>query len=271
MRKIFDYRSESAMDNDTIRYYAPSIFAQRARGDRSDRYGYIPTGSVLEKMLDAGFVVHQVAQQRCNIVENREYARHMIRMYHPDMPDTAEGRYEIIMMNSHDGTSAFRLSAGFFRFVCANGLWIGQKDADVKVYHRGSNIAQDVIEGSFRVIADCRKSAELVEDMRTRCMGIAHRIAFAEQAVKLRFGDKAVITTEQALRTIRHDDQADTQWNVFNRVQENIVKGGMYGRSANGKERKVRQLNGLTKTATFNSELWELMQKIREGMETETA
>ncbi len=39
---------------------------------------------------------------------------------------------EIILLNSHDGTSGYQMLAGQFRFVCSNGLVCGDTVADVQ-------------------------------------------------------------------------------------------------------------------------------------------
>jgi len=257
-------RDMNGLDDNTIARVAPSVFSTMAHEGRSSTYGFIPTAAVLDKLRQNGFIPVEVHQQRCYDVSKRAFTRHMLRLKHADIPANSEGQHEVIMFNSHDGTSSFRLAAGYFRFVCSNGLWLGQKDVDVRVYHRGSNVANDVIEGSFRVISECKRNEEMIEDMRARMLSVDKRIAFAREAIKLRFGDQNVLTPDQVLVPRRGEDAADTEWQVFNRVQENVMAGGMYGRSKTGKIRKVRALTGLTKAADFNANLWSIMRRIRE-------
>lgn len=271
MAKYNVLRDINGLDDNAIASFAPSVFADSAHSSRASTYGFIPTGSVLARLRDNGFFPVEVQQQRCYDVEKRGFTRHMLRLRHADIPASAEGQHEVILFNSHDGTSSFRLAAGYFRFVCANGLWIGARDVDVRVYHRGSNVANDVIEGSYRIISECRQNEEMIEDMRSRTMGIAERIAFANQAIRLRFGERPVVTTEQVLMPRRGEDAANTEWQVFNRVQENLMVGGMYGRTPSNKTRKVRAITGLSKAAAFNARLWDIMQRVRDGEAAEAA
>ena len=37
----------------------------------------------------------------------------------------------------------------------------------------------------------------------------------------------------------------DSLWAVFNRVQENLVKGGLNGRTANGRNQRTRPVQGI--------------------------
>lgn len=59
---------------------------------------------------------------------------------------------EIVLLNSHDGTSSDQMLAGMFRFVCSNGLVCGDTVADVRVPHKG-DVAGHAIEGAFEVLS----------------------------------------------------------------------------------------------------------------------
>ncbi len=58
---------------------------------------------------------------------------------------------EIILLNSHDGSSSYQMLAGLFRFVCSNGLVCGDTVADVRVPHT-SDVAGQVVQGAFAVL-----------------------------------------------------------------------------------------------------------------------
>lgn len=59
-----------------------------------------------------------------------------IRLRHPSQINDAEAN-EIVLLNSHDGTSNYQLLAGLLRFVCQNGLVFGDTVADVRVPYKG--------------------------------------------------------------------------------------------------------------------------------------
>ena len=268
---INSYRTDTAMSDNDMARFAPSIFAGEAHESRKESYGYIPTIDVLNELRKEGYEVRSVAQQLCRDIGRRAHTRHMVRMTHPDMPHDANGQHEIILLNSHDGTSSFRLASGYFRFVCANGLWIGQKDIDLRVYHRGKNIAREVIEGSFKVISDSREIAAHIDDLSAKRMEADKRFALAEHALRLRFGDNSPLTTEQALMVRREGDRGDSYWNTFNIIQENLMRGGLYGRSPKtGKLRKVRPIAGMDKSASFNANLWKALRVIESHTDNST-
>ena len=94
-----------------------------------------------------------VAQGRSRIAGKSEYTKHMIRMRHAGQVTSRPEANEIILINSHDGASSYQMLAGMFRFVCCNGLVVGDVANDIRMPHKG-NVQDEVIEGAFRVLDD---------------------------------------------------------------------------------------------------------------------
>ena len=62
-----------------------------------------------------------------------EHTKHMIRFRHADsLPSVAVGDslVEVVLVNSHDGTSSYKLMAGIFRLVCSNGMVVSESMRD---------------------------------------------------------------------------------------------------------------------------------------------
>ncbi|MDO9126484.1 MAG: adenylosuccinate synthetase, partial [Parvibaculum sp.] len=143
-------RADHPLSDDQIRTVAPSIFAEDKHESRSDRYRYIPTGAVLSELRKEGFQPFMVCQTRVRDEGKREHTKHMVRLRHADQINGAEAN-EIILLNSHDGTSSYQMLAGMFRFVCKNGLVCGDAVADLRIPHKGDVVGQ-VIEGAYDVL-----------------------------------------------------------------------------------------------------------------------
>jgi hypothetical protein len=58
---------------------------------------------------------------------------------------------EIILLNSHDGSSSYQMLPGLFRAVCQNGLICGESFGEVRVPHKGDVVGK-VIEGAYEVL-----------------------------------------------------------------------------------------------------------------------
>ena len=68
------------------------------------------TGDVLAGLQKEGFEPFMVCQSRTRIEDRREHTKHMVRLRHASQIVTNEAN-EIILINSHDGTSSYQMLA----------------------------------------------------------------------------------------------------------------------------------------------------------------
>ena len=220
-------RSEVPLSEDQMRQAAPSIFAQGKHISRSARYTYIPTIEVLRGLHRQGFEPFMVAQGRSRIEGKTEYTKHLIRMRHRRESGDAKAKpeaHEIILINSHDGASSYQLLSGLLRWVCANGLVVGDVSHDIRIKHKG-DIRGEVIEGAFRVLDDFDAVDESIDAMKAIELEPEEERAFARAALTLRYGERtegqppAPITAEQLIQVRRPEDQGNALWMSFQRIQ----------------------------------------------------
>ena len=257
-------RSDSPLSDDQIRRVAPSIFADAPHESRSERYSYIPTAAVLTELRKEGFQPFMVTQTRVRDEAKREHTKHMLRLRHASQINGAEAN-EIVLLNSHDGTSSYQMLAGMFRFVCSNGLVCGDTVADVRVPHKG-DVAGSVIEGAFEVLSGFERVKESRDLMRGITLDDGESEVFARAALALKYDDPnkpAPITESQILMPRRFDDRHPDLWSVFNRTQENLTKGGLHGRSSNGRRQSTRPVQGIDSDIRLNRALWLLADGMR--------
>ena len=254
-------RSEHPLSDDQIRAVAPSIFAVAPHGSRSERYSYIPTATVLSELRGEGFEPFMVCQTRVRQEGRRDFTKHMIRLRHASQINGHEAN-EIILLNSHDGTSSYQMLAGMFRFVCQNGLVCGDTVADVRVHHKG-----DVIEGAYEVLGGFDRASESREAMQAIALDAGESAVFARAALSLKYDEPdkpAPITETQILMPRRTDDDRRDLWSVFNRTQENLVKGGLNGCAASGRRQSTRPVQGIDQNLRLNRALWLLADGMRQ-------
>jgi hypothetical protein len=257
-------RADHPLSDDQIRSVAPSIFAEEKHQSRSDRYTYIPTGEVLGALRKEGFQPFMVCQTRVRDTGKREHTKHMLRLRHAAQINGAEAN-EIILLNSHDGTSSYQMLAGMFRFVCSNGLVCGDTVADLRIPHKGDVIGQ-VIEGAYDVLDGFELVRERQEGMRAITLDHGESEVFARAALSLKYDDPvkpAPITETQLLRPRRRDDDRPDLWSTFNRVQENLVQGGLSARTANGRRNRTRAIQGIDQNVKVNRALWILAEEMK--------
>jgi len=257
-------RSDHPLSDDQIRAVVPSIFAAEAHHSRSRRYSYIPTAAVLAELRREGFQPFMVCQTRVRQEGRREHTKHMLRLRHASQINGDEAN-EIILLNSHDGSSSYQMLAGMFRFVCANGLVCGDTLSDVRVPHKG-NVTHQVIEGAYEVLHGFEQVQQSREAMRAVRLDAGEAEVFARAALSLRFDpDKpAPVTEEQVLMPRRFDDRRPDLWSLFNRAQENLIKGGLPGRQSNGRTQRTRSVQGIDQNIRLNRALWMLADGLRQ-------
>ena len=250
------FRSQSALSNEQIAYYAPSVMASEAHESRGERYSFIPTIRVIDGLRAEGFQPYEIRQTKVRDSGKREHTKHMVRMRHASSIVTDEVP-EIILLNSHDGSSSYQIMSGVFRFVCSNGLIAGDMFNNIKVRHSG-NVVGDVIEGATRVLEDAKQIGSRIDEYKAITLNHDEQTAFARAALQLRWGDDQPVVPGSILRPSRWQDREDNLWTVYNRVQENMMKGGVRGRSATGRRTTTRAVGGVTENVKLNKALWTL-------------
>lgn len=257
-------RSGRPLSDDEIARVAPSIFAREAHESRSSRYTYIPTIEVLNGLRKEGFEPFMVCQTRVRNEEKIEHTKHMIRLRHANQINAKEAN-EIVLLNSHDGTSSYQMLAGMFRFVCQNGLVFGDTIGDIRVPHKGDVVGQ-VIEGAYSVLDTFTVAHEQRELMSDVSLTQGEQLAFARAALTLRYDDikaPAPISHDDLLVSRRSEDRHPDLWTTFNRVQENMIKGGIRGRNAKGRPTTTREVGGIDQGVKLNRALWVLAEEMR--------
>ncbi len=260
-----------ALTDHQLRQVVPSVFAEAAHDSRSARYAYIPTIDVLSGLRREGFEVFSARQAKTRIEGREEHTKHLLRLRHASHQGRAavvgDSVPEILLLNSHDGSSSYQMMGGVFRFICANGMVVPDGTCQtIKVQHSGK-VQDRVIEGAFEVLDGLTRVIDSRDSMRALTLNEGEQNAFARAAALLRFepaeGQALPVTPEQVNRARRMDDRAPDLWTTFNRVQENVVRGGLRGRNANGARQSTRAVTGIDQDVKLNRALWTLAEEMQ--------
>ena len=264
-------RSRTPLTDEQIMRVAPSVFAEQPHESRGERYAYIPTSRVVAGLRAEGFLPMAVGQSRTRIPGKRDFTKHMLRFRHHSAIEQIVGQEvpEIVLLNSHDGTSSYQLMGGIFRLICSNGMIVGDTTSEVRVRHSG-NILENVIEGSYSVIEDINRVIPVIDDWKKLSLTYEQRKAYAEAALGLRWDAdengnvQAPVSNTALLATRRHEDRGESLWQTFNVVQENLIRGGIRGEGSTGKRMTTRAVASVTENVKLNRALWSLTSKMAE-------
>ena len=137
---------------DEIKTICPSVSTPapnpelRKRLGITERYVHVPTTQVIEDIIQLGWEPIQAVQ--VNARKKKGFQRHMVKFVNRDFikEDTTEYP-ELLLSNSHDGTTSFTLDVGIFRLICSNGMVVKSEDfGSMKVRHYGYDF--DVIKSA---------------------------------------------------------------------------------------------------------------------------
>lgn len=252
---------------------APSAFATHPWADVSSRYTFIPTVDVIEGMRSAGFIPVDAQQSRSRIAGKSDFTKHLIRFQPLDQLNqqavVGDSVIETILINAHDRTSRYKLMLGLFRFVCTNGLVVGSMFDSFSVRHTG-DIIRDVIKSTRQILRRAVKLNETVARWQDIQMAADMQMAFAQRAHALRFPlspegqPSTAVTPEMLLRPRRSEDEGNSLWLTYNRIQENTIQGYStravrnlahnFDRSVRG----ARAVRGIDQSINLNKALWDL-------------
>ena len=168
---------------------------------------------------------------------------------------------QILLTNSHDGKNSFSFQAGLFRMICENGLVIATKQFEaMKIRHMGYDF--ETLQGVIKnMISNLDLTVESMNKMKETELNEEQTIEFAKQLLQTRVaGSKNTfdgIAIEDVLTPQRKEDKGNGLWEVFNRVQENIVEGNFKYITPNGKLRQARPIKNFRQDMDINAKMYE--------------
>lgn len=261
------------MSKDEIRAKAPFIFAEKPSNPNvSQKYVFASTETIIDDMAKLGWGVVDCKQQRANKRSNiRSF--HMTVFQNPkiyvtneneDGTETIECYPRIIVQNSGDGFHSFRFMCGFFRVCCSNGLIIStQTFEDISIRHVNYTLEElrKTVAKAIQAISD---NVETMNEMQKIVLNDEQKMELATKALAIRNGkeddDSFKVSDEEiadVLTPVRKEDEGNSLWNVFNVLQEKMIKGTYQMKSPkNGKMRKAREIKGIAKDTEINQKLY---------------
>ena len=106
-------RRERPLTHDELARYVPSVFSESKHDSRSERYTCIPTIQLVTRLQQEGFEPFFACQTRVRHPDKRDYTKHMLRLRRAGQI-TGQQVPEIILLNSHDGSSSYQCCLGYF-------------------------------------------------------------------------------------------------------------------------------------------------------------
>lgn len=260
-----------------LRELAPAAFRMPEDGAEhgvSKHYQFMTTAEIINGLGTMGWNPHSAMQQKSK--KNPETTKHMLRFRHDDFGSLGvKGNIpEILLVNSHDRTTSLNFHVGIFRLICSNGLIVASETFNkLTIRHMGTDF-----ETVRTMINDVAKNLPTVFESINRFEGVIlnenAQIEFAQQSFAIRFPEyinpknnklnvklmMERVDIKEILKPHRTDDAGDDLWSTYNRVQENIMKGGFQHIGETGKPKAARAINNIRLNVNINKGLWRLAE-----------
>src|SRR5258708_14119334 len=106
-------------------------------------------------MRENGWVPVREQEQSIRTEARRGFQKHVVRFARVEHLQTWEKnqvRPEVVLVNSHDKSSAYQLHCGLFRLVCTNGMVVSDDTFHLSPINTSGFNPDTVIEASFKVL-----------------------------------------------------------------------------------------------------------------------
>lgn len=211
----------------------PAIGATAPSPRVSDRYQFVSSRDVLDRVQEHGWRITNATAQSSKVT-----AQHRVTLVHQkDLENQdQEGILRIEMFNSHDRTKRLMFAIGYFRLVCSNGLIVAAGPAEtIRTKHRFTDDKlTEILEQVTNMSSKFPSILNTIQQFKSRTLTEDEQFSFAEYAVRGRFNYRPQMpkrytemqyTTSRMLQSRRPEDSSDDTWQVYNRVQENLIRG----------------------------------------------
>ena len=261
---MLDLQKVEFMNKKEMSEIAPSIFTMKPSNEVTEKYTHIPTEKVIDDMELLGWGVVDVKQVKARTAKTQGVQKHLVVFRNNDVVINGEDGDtvfpQIVMTNSHDGKNAFQFTAGLFRMVCENGLVISDTQFDdIKMRHMGYTfedlqvLIKDIVE-KLPLTVDSMNKMKAVELEEEQMFNLAKSfLDIRVEGTNNTYDEQAI---EDVLESQRKKDEGNMLWEVFNRVQENIIEGNFEYKTQGGKIRQARVIKNFKQDQDVNKKMF---------------
>ena len=261
---MLDLNASKFLGKEELKEIAPSIFTMIPSSEVTKKYTHIPTDQVIDDMELLGWKPVDAKQVNARTKGTNGFQKHMIVFRNDDVVINGEDGDtvypQILMTNSHDGKNCFQFTAGLFRMICENGLVIADTEfEDIKMRHMGytfedlQGLIKDMV-GKLPLTVDSMNKMKAVELEEEQMFNLAKDLLDIRiKGTENTYPNEAI---EEVLNVQRKKDEGNMLWEVFNRIQENIIEGNFEYVTKGGKKRQARIIKNFKQDMDVNKKMF---------------
>jgi hypothetical protein len=256
--------SNFPLTNNELKAQAPALFTEEPHFEASDKYHFVSTIDVIDEIKALNWYPVTVSEASVRDEDKEGYQRHLVRFRHfDDLLNPKENAVELLLFNSHDRTTAFSISAGIFRFVCANGLVVADSIFEAyKIKHIGDR-ENDIHRAIDKITSFKPQLEQKIETFEAIELSQPEKVSFARSSASLRFEKHLQVDYNDLLTPHRDEDTKDNLYTVMNVIQENLLRGNVSGVNRDtGRRFTSREIKSIGKDVEVNQGLWDIAERI---------
>lgn len=247
-----------------LKELAPTLFTQQPHFEVSDKYHFIPTIEIVNQIIAHNW--HPVSVSEASVRdENKEgYQQHYVRFRHfEDLLNPRDNAVELLLFNSHDRSKSFSISAGIYRFICANGLVLSDNVFEsYKIKHLGDR-ENDVTTAVTNITAIKSKLEDKLNQLASISLSQVEKESFAKSTIPLRFEGHLEVDYQDLLVPLRAEDCQDDLYTTLNIIQENLIRGNVSGvNKETGRRFTSKEIKSISKDIQLNKGVWDIAERI---------
>ena len=201
----------------------------------SSTYGFVNTRSVLDTFSHHGWSPVSETAIKVRKAEKQGFQKHLIRLEHPDftriegLSDNNNSRPQLVVLNSHDGSSRLSLIWGMIRMACLNGIIAGTGISGFNITH-SKNITQRLPEAIDFMLGNFPKFVDQVQYLQNKTLTESATQEFTRRLFDARLVNvnSEILNVNYKLPIARYQDNSSDAFTIFNRGQEVMMRGGIH-------------------------------------------
>lgn len=228
----------------------------------TNRYNLAKTSDIITHVESLGFSMDKFVTLKTRKPERKGFQKHRAVFSSDLFGNTRGDRVQLLLTNSHDGTSSVQLQLGFYRLICANGLVAGDKLTPmIRIKHTQKDLMFTIEREVERLVAYSKNLDSAIDRFKQVILSPLDIKQFNLEAVKIKLGNDVKIESVD-FTPRRREDTGNDLWSVFNVAQENLIRGGskILLTDATQKNRLIstRAVNSFASSDNINEKLFDL-------------
>ena len=166
---------------------------------------------------------------RVRKLEKENKQKHVI-MLEPEDAQMPEGTLRLILVNSLDSSSAIKIYLGYFRDVCENNcIWGNDIMEPIRIKHTFQGWKDTIAKVANEYQSAKYRSQQTIDEMMNTYLSYGDQGRLVESVADIINKDITgrIIDPMQLNIAHRLEDQGKDAWHVYQRIQYNVMNGGI--------------------------------------------